>query len=160
VYYPHNCYPADDEIRSGYIESIRTLTAQAISDEQERGWIKQSPYIDFTVWDSGDTRTLYALNIDWKSDSDRSAAFVINNKDFSIPVKRYTIGVIHCSKNIAAIPMSNTSDIISIKEESGKWLITCQTTGEDDIWICNGISGEMKVHKVSQAGVHQIEIKN
>jgi len=159
IYYPQNVYPADEFIRSQYAGDMKKIASDIISAEYTKGWIAASPDIDFSVWDSNHFRTLYLLNVDWKSDLDsQPAKLIFNNYEFSIDVERYTIKTIRCSENIAAMMNANTSDILDIRRENDKWIIICQTTGPDKLNIFEGTTGETDVKVISSAGVHKIVI--
>lgn len=160
IYYPEKVYPVEDDIKDSYINDMQILATEIVSKESNRGWIKASPYIDFSVWDSNDFRTLYLLNIDWKSDKNsQPATFVLGDKEFSVDVERYTIATIRCSDKIAVMPKANTSDIISIRNNNDKWTITVQTTGADKLYIFNGITGKTDERNIDKAGIHTVEIQ-
>lgn len=157
IYYPQNVYPADELIKSSYTEDIINTASGIVSAEYEKGWIKASQNIDFSVWDSGNFRTLYLLNVDWKSDLDsQSAKLILNNHEFNVGAKRYMITTIRCSGNIAAMMDANTSDILEIKKDADKWEIICQTTGPDKLNIFDGFTGTKDVRSINSAGIHKI----
>lgn len=160
IYYPENVYPADDLIRQHYIEDIKDIASEITSEELEKGWIITSPHINFSVWDKGSIRTLYLLNVDWKSSDDIShpANFVLNNKVFTVDVDRYTITTIRCFDDIAAMMKFNTSDVLNIEENDGKWIITCQTIGDDQLTVFNGISGKYEIKEIRSSGIHTLEL--
>lgn len=158
IYYPGNIYPADDLIRSGYIEEMKDIASGVISKEWGKGWIQASPHINFSVWDDDSIRTFYLLNVDWKSDAvSHPAEFVLNNKVFTVDVDRYTITTIRCFDRIAAMMKSNTSDILNIEQHDGRWIITCQTNAEDRLTVFNGISGKYETKEISSPGIHTLE---
>lgn len=159
IYYPKNVYPADELIKASYIEEIKNISSAIVSEELQKGWIQASPHINFSVWDTDNIRTLYLLNVDWKSDDiSHPASFLFNNKVFSVDVDRYTITTIRCTGDIAARMQSNTSDILGIEIKDDRWIISCQTTGNDQLIIFDGISGEIKIKKISSPGIHKIEV--
>ena len=159
IYYPENVYPADNLIRKHYIEEMKDIASGITSEELEKGWIKASPHINFSVWDTGSMRTLYLLNVDWKSDDiSHPADFVLNNKVFTVDVDRYTITSICCADNIAATMRSNTSDILAFEKKDDKWIITCQTTENDQLTIFNGISGTYEKIIIKSPGIHILEL--
>lgn len=159
IYYPQNVYPADNVIRKYYTEDIKDIALEISSKELENGWIKPSPHINFSVWDEDNLRTLYLLNIDWKSDkTSHPANFVLNNKSFTVNADRYTIATIRCYDNIAAMMKSNTSDVLGIEKTDSKSIITYQTTGNDELTVFDGISGKHKVIEVNSPGIHTVEV--
>ncbi|MFA7493919.1 MAG: hypothetical protein WCZ43_10450, partial [Proteiniphilum sp.] len=158
IYYPKNVYPADDLIRTGYIEEMKEIASGIVSEEMEKSWVQASPHINFSVWDDDSIRTFYLLNVDWKSGAvSHPAKFVLNNKVFRVDVDRYTITTIRCVGRIAAKMKSNTSDILNIEQHDGRWIITCQTNGEDHLTFFNGISGKYEVKEISSSGIHTLE---
>jgi hypothetical protein len=158
IYYPENVYPSDDLIKEGYIEDMKNIALNITSDEYKRGWVKASQNIDFSVWDSDKFRTLYLLNIDWKSGlNSQPAKLVFMNHEFIIDVKQYTITTIRCHENAAVMMHANTSDILEIKKDIDKWTIVCQTTGSDKLSIFEGITGKTDVKTIDSAGIHKFE---
>jgi len=159
IYYPYNGYPVEDAIKDMYVNDMKQLSCQTIRQETEKGWIKASPFIDFTVWDNETLRTLYVLNVDWDSGSQtQPATFLLKDKEFPLTIERYKLATIRSASGIAALPLSNTSDILSIAEHKEGWVITCQTTEADNIIIMNGFTGEQKTEKVPAAGIHSLRI--
>lgn len=160
IYYPYNGYPIEETIKDAYTNEMKQLATQAISKEPEKGWIKASPSIDFTVWDNNTLRTLYILNVDWDSNSlNKPATFFLKDKEFPLNIERYKLATIRSANGIAALPLSNTSDILSIIEETDRWIITCQTTGADEVILMNGHTGEQKKEKLTTAGIHSLGIE-
>lgn len=159
IYYPEKVYPADNLIRSSYTKDMETIASDIVTDESKKGWIIFSPNIDFSIWDSNDFRTLYALNVDWKTEAkSHPAKLVLGGKEFIVDVDRYTITTIRCSNNIAAMLKGNTSDVLSIQDNDKQWTITCQTTGADVLSIYNGLTGKQETRNISTAGIHKIVI--
>ncbi|GHT54803.1 hypothetical protein AGMMS49982_20080 [Bacteroidia bacterium] len=158
IYYPENVYPADDLIKERYVEDMKNIASNITSKEHEKGWIKPSQNIDFAVWDSDKFRTLYLLNVDWKSALNaQPAKLVLKNHEFNIDVERYAIKTLRCRAHIAAMMDGNTSDILSISQENEQWVITCQTTGEDTVRIFNGQTGKQESRKINSPGIHRVE---
>ncbi len=157
IYYPQQCYPADEAIRTDYEKSMREIASRITEKESDKGWIKASPYIDFTVWDGPSERTIYVLNTNWKSDqSSQPATLLLGNYEFTFDAARYTITTIRCSNNLAVMPEGNTSDVTNISEKSGKRIITCQTTEADTFRIFDGRTGRRDSVTFSTAGIHRI----
>ncbi len=155
IYYPESVYPAEDAIREQYKEDMKRIAGDITYNEFEKGWVDSSSYIDFSVWDAGDLRTLYLLNVDWKSNLiSRPAHFMFSNKNFKVDVERYSITAIRCKGKIAGMLSANTSDILDIKENEDEWIITCQTTGPDRICIFNGTTGKKEERVINYAGIH------
>lgn len=157
IYYPQASYPADKQIRAAYTKDMETIALVVTQAAYEKGWIKNSPNIDFSVWDIGDLRTLYLLNVDWKSElKSQPATLMFNNHPFTIDVERYQIRTIRCNGQLAATLNGNTADVLEIKKLQSGWQITCQTTGADTLVIFNGATGQIEKRKISAAGIHQV----
>ncbi len=158
IYYPEKVYPADDLIRQDYIEEMKDIASKIVSKEFKKAWVQSTPNINFSVWDTESMRTLYLLNVDWESDNiSHPANFVINNKVFVVDTDRYSITTIRCFDKIAATMRSNTSDVLHIEGNDAKWIITCQTTGDDLLTIFNGKTGKHETIEISSPGIHTIE---
>lgn len=157
IYYSERTYPADETIRDSYAETMREVAASAISDEHEKGWVKASKDVDFTVWDSQVYRTIYMLNVDWKSDdTSRTATFTLNNYDFPVEINKYEIKTIRCKDKIAVMLGKNTSDIIRINE-NGKSIVIHADEG-DLLTVFNGETGERREVNITSAGVQNIRL--
>lgn len=159
IYYPNKMYPAESEIRDSYTNDMVKLANKIASKEKSRSWVNSAPNINFSVWDSKSLRTIYLLNVDWKSDNmSQPAELVINNRSFPIDVDRYLIKTIRSADAVAATMSSNTSDIICIEKKDGRYIITCQTTGDDILTIFNSETGEVISKNITYPGIHQFEI--
>lgn len=160
VYFPQKAYPAESILTKEYEAAMKEIAIKTVDEELQRGWIKSAPSIGFTVWDSEDRRTIYLLNTDWMSNEEQHAAtFVCNNKEFSIPVRRYHIETVHCANGIALIPGSNTTDILSIEKKDGGWSVTIQNTEQDTIHYLNTQTGEKEVLTLESPGVHKVNVR-
>lgn len=160
IYYPQDIYPIEEEIRDAYIGSMQALASDVIANEPEKGWIKASPHIDFTVWDSADLRTIYVLNVDWDSNlENQPAKLQFGSFEFPLTIDRYTMGTIRSAHGIAAMPKANTSDILAINDNDDYWEIEYQTTGQDEIFIFHGLSGRQDRIQVADAGINRVTIK-
>jgi len=158
IYFPQPCYPADPTIRQAYTESMKTIAAAVTRDEPQKGWIKASPYIHFSVWDTPTMRTLYILNVDWQSEQNsRPCTLHIGNSTFRFDATRNTIHTIRCVDRLAVKPAGNTSDILDIRKEVDKYVITCQTTGKDNLLIFDDHSSRQEIREIPSAGIHKIE---
>jgi len=157
IYYPQFCYPADELIRQDYTESMHEVALQATTPEYEKGWIKSSPFIDFTAWDIPLMRTLYVLNIDWRNEQDSlPCTLLLGDRQFDFDVERYAINTIRCACDLAVMPEGNTSDILDIRQEKDSCTITCQTTGKDTIHIFDSRTGKQEIRELQSAGIHTI----
>ena len=157
IYYPQACYPADSMIRQSYMESIKEIAASVTRTEPQKGWIKASPFINFSVWDTPALRTLYILNVDWQSGQSHPCTLLLGNSQFRFDAGFYAINTIRCVDQLAVMAQSNTSDILDIKKEANKTIITCQTTGKDIILIFDARSSRQESREIPSAGIHQVE---
>ena len=127
--------------------------------ETNNGWINPGSSVEFTVWDAKDRRTIYLLNTDWKSDADwQTATFVCDGKRFQVHVRRYHIETIHCFKGLAVMPLSNTTDILDVRESKKGWIVKVQNTEKDVIQCMKATTGNMISIDLKQAGIHNLFI--
>lgn len=171
IYYPQASYPADEAIRVDYEATLRQLAGEFVADEYDNGWITHNPSVSFTAWDNGQRRTLYLLNIDWKSQSEvkgnlpethygtQPAMFIYGSHTFPVDVRRYHMETIHCAEGMAVLPSANTTDVISIQRIAGGWKLTVQTTSSDEFRCMLKTSGKEKVVKVPEAGIHELIVE-
>ena len=160
IYFPMKIYPAEKSLREQYETTLRTIAESTVSHELKDGWIESAPFIGFTVWDHKDHRTIYLLNTDWQNNiQQHKATFHYNGKKFPIDVRRYHIETLHCSKGLAVLPGSNTTDILSIDKEKGGWTITVQNTEEDTIRCFNSTTGTVETVHLTMPSIHKITIK-
>lgn len=161
IYFPDKAYPAEESIRQQYEACLRGIADGIVSNEQEFGWIESAPSIGFSVWDHKNHRTIYILNTDWQSDQQQHAAtFVYNKKKFPVDVRRYHIETIHCKDGLAVLPQSNTTDVLNIEKQGGKWKITVQNTEKDTIRSFNTQSGEVKDITLDTPSVHVVTVES
>lgn len=159
IYFPNNCYPADEQIRAEYEATMRGIASTAVVPETEHGWIEASQSVGFTAWDSADRRTLYLLNTDWSSDEEEHAAtLTYKGHSFQVPVRRYRLETIHCAMGLAVMPLSNTSDVLSITPVQDGIIVKVQTTEDDSIRIMDTATGETSTVDIKGAGIHEIMV--
>ncbi|MGL5317295.1 MAG: hypothetical protein ACRC9Q_01135 [Bacteroidales bacterium] len=155
VYFPKGVYPINKEIRKEYEEQIRSQALSVIESNKAKGWVKHSKKIGFTAWDSADRRTIYLVNIDWKSNTNFAEAEIqIKDRSFNVSVPKYTIGTAHCFDGYVVYPEANTTDVLALK--NGK--ITLQSTGSDQVTIFNTVTGAQQKVMIKSAGVHEISL--
>lgn len=190
IYYPQPLYPADDAIRNDYEATMYQLANTVVSGESERGWITDNPSVGFTVWDKettypnrlmmkngkhcneayeeveGNRRTIYLLNMDWKSmqkstDSKihethfgtQPVSFEYGTRKFSVEVRRYHIETIHCACGLAVLPSANTTDVLHIQHTPTGWQVTVQTIGPDHFRCMQKDDGKDTVVSIDKAGI-------
>ncbi len=159
IYFPQKLYPAESGLRSDYECTMREIAEELVSKETNNGWINPGSSVEFTVWDAKDRRTIYLLNTDWKSDADwQTATFVCDGKRFQVHVRRYHIETIHCFKGLAVMPLSNTTDILDVRESKKGWIVKVQNTEKDVIQCMKATTGNMISIDLKQAGIHNLFI--
>ena len=157
IYFPQAAYPAESSIKKAYEASMHEIAHASVADEFSKGWVQENASVGFTVWDEDNRRTIYLLNTDWKSTTDKqSATFVYGDKSFPIDVRRYHIETIHCAQQMAVCPLANTSDVLDIQRVAGGWEIKVQTNGADTLRCMNAENGKVTVHQLERAGIHQL----
>lgn len=160
IYFPAKAYPAESILTAEYEAAMKQIATQTSAAEKMKGWMESAPSVGFTVWDHPDKRTIYLLNTDWKSGEElQSATFVCNGKQFPVSVRRYHIETIHCAANLAVIPSSNTTDILSIIKAATGWTIKVQNTESDTIQSLNTLTGNTETIKLNEPGIHEIFVQ-
>lgn len=159
IYYPQALYPAEDAIRADYEKTLRELAEAEVAKEKDKGFIRVKQSVGFTVWDTPNRRTVYLLNNDWASGRQvHQVQLILGDKLFGVDVRPYQLETLHIASGVAVLPLSNTTDILSIEEEDGNWNIKVQTTKADTLKVFNSISGEVSEHLISCSGISTIEI--
>lgn len=159
VYFPAKSYPAEESLRMEYEKAMRSIASKNLEAEANKGWVAAAPHIGFTAWDEDNRRTLYLLNIDWKSDQiAHPATFLLGDKTFPVQVRQYHTETIHCASSLGIMPGSNTTDVLEIKETPEGWSIKVQSTEPDELQIFNAHSGEVKKLDLKKAGIHDLKL--
>ncbi len=133
IYYPQAVYPADAQIRADYEATLRGEAAKLAERESLAGWIKADDgnKISWTVWDSGNMRVIYLLNIDWQNAETHNALLQYRDKVLNVAVKPWEIKTVYLSKGAVVIPEDNTTHVISVDEgERGALTVRYQTTSD------------------------------
>ena len=160
IYFPQAEYPINKSIRAEYEKTMRDIATSVANRESGKAWMASSPHIDFAAWDATDRRTIYVLNVDWKSTKTiQPATLMLNNKPFRFEVARYSMPTIHCFGSLAVLPMANTSDVLEVKDNGTEWLIRVQTTGSDKTIIFNGINDKTEEINITDAGINELVVK-
>ena len=157
IYFPQPCYPADPLIREAYTESINAIATSVIQDEPQKGWIKAAPFINFSAWDTPTMRTLYVLNVDWQNEQSLPCTLLLGDSEFRFDADIYALHTIRCADGLGVMPAGNTTDILDIRKEAGKYIITCQTTGKDTILLFDAHSSRQESRELPAAGIHRVE---
>lgn len=159
IYFPQLLYPSEKGLRHEYEYNLQNLAYYESMKEYGKGMIIPKGKVEFTCWDSEEKRTIYLLNMDWENlGIKHNAELRLNGKSFPISVRQYNIETIHCAFGLGVHPMANTSDVLSIKDNSDFWEITVQTTDKDSLYIYNGITGKTLNLNISSSGVTNMRI--
>ena len=161
ICFPQKLYPADSSIREEYSKELAALGAAAVDIEHRKGWVADSNNIQFTAWDWDDLehRTIYLLNIDWWSDSTSApCTLLLGEQEFKVDVRRRFIEVITIYKGLAVMPKSMQTDIMKIEKKNGRYIITVQTTGSDELSVFNKDKKSITTYRIPDAGLHNIRI--
>lgn len=160
IYYPQALYPSEIDIRADYEKSLRELAEIEALKESVRGSVYTKQRVSFTVWDTASKRTIYLLNTDWASAQQaQQATLVLGDRQFEIDVRRYQMETIHMAAQLAVLPLSNTTDVLSIEEVEGGWAVHVQATEKDVLKCFNGHSGEIKECAIESSGTSTFFIK-
>lgn len=161
IFYPENKYPIDASLKESYTKMLMEIGANAVADETRKGWIENSPNIEFAPWDwkDGNHRTIYLLNIDWWSDSTiHQAALSLGKQRFQIDVRRNYLETITVSKGVAIMPDNMTTDILGMEINGNRCTFTIQTTGKDQLKIFSEFQSGIKTVEIEAPGIHKIDI--
>jgi hypothetical protein len=161
IFFPVKKYPVDASIRHQYEDTLREIMTKTIAGENRKGWIENSPNIEFAAWDwnDGNHRTIYLLNIDWWSDTvAHQAALMLGNQRYQVDIRRNFLEMITVCQGVAIMPMSMTTDILDMKIQDGRVTLTVQTTGKDQLTIFSGNQPETKTLEITKPGIHNLEV--
>ncbi len=160
IFFPEKKYPADVSVKESYKKVLKEIGKMAIADENHKGWIEDSPNIEFAPWDWKDKnhRTIYLLNIDWWSDTIvHKAILALGNRRFHIDVRRNFLETITVSEGVAVMPCSMTTDILGMEIKGKVCMVTFQSTGKDQLKIYNENNAEIKTIEIKKPGIQSIE---
>ncbi len=159
IYFPQPVYPIEKAIADDYRESMVEAAAEANALQSERGWVIPDSHIGFTVWDKDTRRTVYLLNVDWKSgDESHEALFKFGPSTFTVAARLGALETIHCAEGLAVMPGNNTTDVLDITRKDGGWHIRVQTTETDELRIFNAATGVATEKTLTEAGIHEINV--
>ena len=161
IFFPEKKYPVDASLKVRYTETLKEIGANAIKNENQKGWIENSPNIEFAAWDWKDKnhRTIYLLNIDWWSDTIvHRASLALGNQRFQVDVRRNCLETITVSNGVAIMPASMTTDIFEMEIIGNRCTFTIQTTGKDQLKIFCENQSEIKTFEIKKPGIHTIEM--
>ena len=158
IYFPSKAYPAEDEIRSAYVEVMKEESLKAIAPERSKGWIDNSEVADFTVWQDGGHRTIYVLNSDWEAVKNHGFDFSFGKQTYKMSVNQGELKTIHCSEGLALSPKGNTTDVLDIKQTADGWLVTIQTTAADEVAVMLGDVPVSETLAIHEPGIHELKI--
>ncbi len=116
IYFPQKLYPADEQIRADYEQTLRNISHQLSAEQDLKGWIQTPPdsKVSWTAWEHGDMRVIYLLNIDWKDCKDQTVTLLYRGKFLPVTVKPWQISTIYLSNGAMVITQDNTTHVISI----------------------------------------------
>jgi hypothetical protein len=130
VYFPTDAYPCDAGVRKAYEAAMRDSAREAVAGERERGWVAGSADVEFAAYDreDGETRTIYALDIDWWSGAaSRPARLLLGPRSFPIDVRAGAIEAITVRRGVAVMPRGEDADVIDVTPAERSVTITVQS---------------------------------
>ncbi len=159
IYFPQPVYPIDKAIAGDYRQAMVEAAKATNADQAERGWIVPDSPIGFTAWDDDSRRTLYLLNVDWKSaDESHEAVFKFGPSSFTVTARRGALETIHCTEGLAVMPGNNTTDVFDIAKEGDGWRVKVQTTEADELRIFNAATGKDEEKTLTGPGIHEFNV--
>jgi hypothetical protein len=113
-------YPAEAGARNIYTEQLKRLGQYMVDIEKEKGWMKCSVEVGFTVYDNAlnGIRTIYFINMNWwaKGYITSKASLLWGDKIAELSVNRDVMNIINLSDNWAIQTSDNETDVIEINE--------------------------------------------
>ena len=161
IFFPEKKYPVDASLKEQYTKALREIGAKTVENEKQKGWIEDTPDIEFAVWDQEENsrRTIYLLNIDWWSDTtEHQAILSLGDQKYEVNARRNFLETITVSDAVAAMPGSMTTDILDMHVSGDKCDITIQTTGEDQVKIFLKSRYAVQTIDLGNPGIHKIEV--
>jgi hypothetical protein len=160
IYFPQPVYPIDPTIRDAYTGAMVEAAVEANAAQWERGWIIPDNRIGFTAWNNDNRRTLYLLNVDWKSgEESHPAVLKYGSSSFTINARRGALETIHCAEGLAIMPGSNTTDVLDITKQADGWHVKVQTTEADTLRIFNAATGRDGEKALDGPGIHRFDVE-
>ena len=161
IYYPQVLYPSEPGIRADYEKTLRELAGAEVGKEADKGFVEVGRDVSFTVWDAPQKRTLYLLNVDWVSGQEtHQAKLLLGGRQFTVDVRPYQLETVHIASGLAVLPLSNTTDILSIERQADGWSIVVQAVGTDTLKVFDSISGKVSDCAIPVPGVSTVRIKD
>jgi len=156
IYHAHDCYPEDRAIRSVYEQDLRALGNSVVATERERGWVRGTKDVSFAVYDWGakGLRTIYLLNIDWRSEKKTAPATLLFGKaEIPLRIRSGRIETVTLSENIAVLPDAMDADVLDIQEDEKTVAITIQSDQGTVLHVASRNSGVISTVQISDGGV-------
>jgi hypothetical protein len=159
IYFPQPVYPIDKAIVDEYRGTMVEAALEANALQSERGWIIPDSHIGFTAWDKDARRTIYLLDVDWKSaDESHDAVLKFGQSSFTVTARRGALETIHCVDGLALMPRNNTTDVLDITRQADGWHIRVQITEADSLRIFNATTGKDSEKTLAEAGMHEFNV--
>lgn len=153
IFFKGGFYPAEIAIRGEYEGALRDQAVFHNREQFKRGWISDNSKTSFSVWDSGDLRTIYLLNIDWRSKTPECEATLrLGEAQFKLSARKNEMETIYCFQGMGIQPFNRTTDILSFDENK----VILQTTAPETVKLFVEKTGETEVIQLGSAGIHEI----
>jgi hypothetical protein len=129
IFYGQDVYPSEDAIRKAYEQDLKRLAGQVVRQEQSRGWIEGSEDVDFSIYDYGETRVAYLLNIAWWRPATAKAGLLLGSKAFEVKVPFGSIQVMTLAGDWAIQPENPDVDVMTARANPSGLTFTVQADG-------------------------------
>jgi len=137
IFYGQDLYPADAAVRRSYENDLRTVAKQQLAEERRRGWIEGSEDTDFAVYDAGDLRIAYLLNVAWwDHQSPSRARLLLQEKSFPLTVPFGRIQMAAMVGPWALVPENSDVDIVEAAGDEGRAAFLTQADGPSVYTVC------------------------
>jgi hypothetical protein len=81
---------------------------------------------------------------------------LLGEQEFKVDVRRRFTEVITIYQGVAVMPRSMQIDVLKIQKNRGRYVITVQTTGSDELSIFSRDKQTQATRRIRDAGIHDI----
>lgn len=157
-------YPAESCVRNIYDRLLIQMGEDIICQEKEKGWIKSTNDVEFTVYDikEKDLRIVYLLNIGWwyKENHYSYVSLLWGERSIRLKIYRDCMNMITMSKNWAVWVYDSETDIMDINEKQESLEIILQGYGVTEFLLIHKYNNRVIckfIASVAGAGIKQDE---
>lgn len=158
VFFDTQHFPAATDLRSEYENALNQAGEYVTSLEREKGYAGGGENITFTVYDDGENRYIYFVNVNWWEAKTETAPIYFGEREFEIAVNPEYIGKAFIYKDICLYVNDGHSEILSITENlDGGYTVCIQGGGIAEIHIFRK-NGRVNYRKMTLFGIDSFEV--